>query len=217
VANADYQIGKTTDPLPMPSGPMIETVTTLALAVDAKDPYTQGHSQKVSDYSVLLAEELGLRMEEVEAVRLGGLLHDVGKVGISAAILGKNGPLNADEWEAMKEHAALGDQLLEPLQSIAHIRRMIRHHHEMFDGSGYPDCLGGDKIPLGARIIAIADAYDTITSDRTYNKARTPAEALMELKRCAGAQFDPDLVRLFIELSERHLSAVPVLAQRSSL
>jgi diguanylate cyclase (GGDEF)-like protein/putative nucleotidyltransferase with HDIG domain len=213
-ANADYQIGKATDPLPMPSGPLIETVTTLALAVDAKDPYTQGHSQKVADYAVLLAEELGLRIEEVEAIRLGGLLHDVGKVGIPAAILAKNGPLNADEWEAMKEHAALGDRLLEPLQSIAHIRRMVRHHHEMFDGSGYPDRLTGEQIPLGARIISIADAFDTITSDRTYNKARTPVEGLVELRRCAGAQFDPDLVRLFIELSERHLSGAPVLAQR---
>ncbi len=212
--DANYQIGKTTDELPMPSSPLIETMTTLALAVDAKDPYTQGHSQKVSDYSVLLAEELGLRLEEVEAVRLGGLLHDVGKVGIPPTILAKSGPLNAEEWEAMKEHAALGDSLLEPLRSIVHIRRMVRHHHEMFDGSGYPDRLSGEQIPLGARIIAIADAYDTITSDRTYNKARTPGEALMELKRCSGAQFDPDLVRLFVELSERHLNSAPVLAHR---
>ena len=214
--DAGYQIGQATGPLPMPSGAVIETVTTLALAVDAKDPYTQGHSQKVSDYAVLLAEQLGLRLEEVEAIRLGGLLHDVGKVGIPAEILAKNGPLNADEWEAMKEHAPLGDQLLAPLQSIAHIRRMVRHHHEMFDGSGYPDQLSGEQIPLGARIISIADAYDTITSHRTYNKARTPAEALNELKRCAGAQFDPELVRLFVELSERHLTSAPILVQRAA-
>ena len=195
------------------SAAMIETLTTLALAVDAKDPYTQGHSQKVSDYAALLAEEMELREEEVEAVRLGGLLHDVGKVGIPAAILGKNGPLNPEEWETMKEHVRLGDRLLEPLPSVEHIRRMIRHHHEMLDGSGYPDRLAGEEIPLGARIIAIADAYDTITSDRTYNKARTPGEALAELTRCAGAQFDAELVRLFVQAWERRLSGSPVLVQ----
>jgi diguanylate cyclase (GGDEF)-like protein len=208
--------GDSTEAIRSPSAAVIETITTLALAVDAKDPYTQGHSQKVADYSVLLAQELGLREEEVEAVRLGGLLHDVGKVGIPAAILGKNGPLNPDEWDAMKEHAGLGERLLEPVPNIGHIRRMVGHHHEMFDGSGYPDQLAAESIPLGARIIAIADAYDTITSDRTYNKARTPAEAMAELKRCAGAQFDPSLVRLFVEAWERQLSSAPVLVPRSA-
>ncbi len=214
---ADSEEGKreTAEPLPPPSAAVIETITTLALAVDAKDPYTQGHSQKVADYAAVLAEELGLAEDEVESVRLGALLHDVGKVGIPAAVLSKAGPLDPDEWETMKEHASLGDRLLEPLPSVAHIRRMVRHHHEMFDGSGYPDRLAGEDIPLGARIIAIADAYDTITSDRSYNKARTPGEALAELARCAGAQFDPELVPLFIRASERQLIGSPVLAQRS--
>ena len=207
--------GDTSEQPESPSAAVIETITTLALAVDAKDPYTQGHSQKVADYSVLIAQEIGLRDETVEAVRLGALLHDVGKVGIPPEILGKNGPLNPDEWETMKEHAQLGDLLLEPLQSIGHIRVMVRHHHEMFDGSGYPDRLAGESIPLGARIIAIADAYDTITSERTYNKARTPAAGLAELTRCAGAQFDPELVRVFVELSERNLSRSAVLVQRT--
>jgi diguanylate cyclase (GGDEF)-like protein/putative nucleotidyltransferase with HDIG domain len=210
------QTGGPAESVRAPSVVVIEAISTLALAVDAKDPHTQGHSQKVADYSALLAEELGLREEEVEAVRLGALLHDVGKVGIPAAILGKNGPLDADEWETMKEHARLGGRLLEPLASVAHIRRMVCHHHEMFDGSGYPDRLAGEDIPLGARIIAIADAYDTITSDRTYKKARTPEEAVAELTRCAGTQFDPGLVRLFVHLWERCLNASPVLAQLSA-
>lgn len=198
-----------------PCAAVIETITTLALAVDAKDPFTQGHSKKVADHAVLLATELGLAEEEVEAVRLGALLHDVGKVGVPTAILTKNGPLDPAEWEAMKEHARLGDRLLEPLPSVAHVRRMVRHHHEMFDGSGYPDGLAGQDIPLGARIVAIADAYDTITSDRSYNKARPPEEALAELTRCGGAQFDPELVQLFIRVSEGHLDGSPILAHHT--
>jgi diguanylate cyclase (GGDEF)-like protein/putative nucleotidyltransferase with HDIG domain len=177
---------------------VMDTLTSLALAVDAKDQFTQGHSHKVSSYAVLIAEAIGLDGREIEEVRLGGMLHDVGKVGITESILNKNGPLNPDEWEAMKRHVEYGAKLLEPLRGTERIRKMVAHHHEFFDGSGYPEGLAGDQIPLGARIIAIADAYDTITSERTYKKARTPEEAFQELDRCGNAQFDPDLVRVFI-------------------
>ena len=177
---------------------VMNTLTSLALAVDAKDQFTQGHSQKVSAYAVLIAEAIGLPVSQVEEIRLGGLLHDVGKVGILESILNKNGPLNPDEWEAMKRHVEFGSKLLEPLRGTEQIREMVAHHHEFFDGSGYPDGLAGDQIPLGARIIAIADAYDTITSERTYKKARVPEEALQELGRCGSAQFDPELVRVFV-------------------
>jgi putative nucleotidyltransferase with HDIG domain len=187
---------------------LIDTVTSLALAIDSKDHYTQGHSQKVAAYAALIAEALGLKEEEIGEIRLGALLHDIGKVGIPEEILGKRGPLNPDEWEKMKEHVLYGDRMLEPLQTISRIRKMVCHHHEMFDGSGYPQGLVGDQIPIGSRIIAIADAYDTITSERIYKKARTPAAAFEELERCAGSQFDPQLVRLFIE-------AVQHLPQRS--
>src|SRR6202035_1237510 len=119
-------------------------------------------------------------------------------VGIPEEILGKRGPLNPDEWEKMKEHVLYGDRMLEPLQTITRIRKMVCHHHEMFDGSGYPQGLVGQQIPIGSRIIAIADAYDTITSERIYKKARTPEEAFQEIDRCGNAQFDPDLVRVFI-------------------
>jgi putative nucleotidyltransferase with HDIG domain len=177
---------------------VMDTLTSLALAVDAKDQFTQGHSHKVASYAVLIAEALGLPGHEIEAVRLGAMLHDVGKVGIVESILNKNGPLNPDEWEAMKRHVEYGSKLLEPLRGTESVREMVVHHHEFFDGSGYPEGLTGEQIPLGARIIAIADAYDTITSERTYKKARTAEEALQEIERCGNAQFDPELVRLFI-------------------
>jgi diguanylate cyclase (GGDEF)-like protein/putative nucleotidyltransferase with HDIG domain len=178
---------------------MVETVTSLALAIDSKHHYTQGHSQKVSAYAVIIAQALGMSTAQVEEIRLAGLLHDIGKVGIPEAILNKNGPLDASEWETMKTHTELGGRILEPLVAMKQIGLMVRHHHEFYDGTGYPDRLEGEKIPYGARIIAIADAYDTITSERTYKKARVAEDALVELERCAANQFDPDVVRVFVE------------------
>jgi len=177
---------------------VLDTVTSLAFAIDAKDHYTQGHSQKVSAYAALIGEALGLNDLEVEEIRLGGVLHDIGKVAIPENILNKNGPLNPQEWDTMKSHVTFGAKILEPLTPLARIRDMVLHHHEFFDGSGYPHALEGEKIPLGARIIAVADAYDTITSDRTYKKARAAAEALAELERCSNAQFDAKVVAAFV-------------------
>ena len=177
---------------------VLDTVTSLAFAIDAKDHYTQGHSQKVSAYAALIGEALGLNDLEVEEIRLGGVLHDIGKVAIPENILNKNGPLNPDEWNTMKSHVTFGAKILEPLTPLARIKDMVLHHHEFFDGSGYPHALGGETIPLGARIIAVADAYDTITSDRTYKKARAATEALAELERCANGQFDAKVVEAFV-------------------
>src|SRR5215831_643307 len=182
---------------------VVDTVTSLAFAIDAKDQYTNGHSQKVSAYAVTVAQALGLSANEVEEIRLAAMLHDIGKVGIPEAILHKSGPLDASEWETMKTHTELGSKILEPLETMKGIRAMIRHHHEFYDGSGYPDRLEGERIPYGARVIAIADAYDTITSERTYKKARTPEDAFAELERCASNQFDPDIVKVFIEAMRR--------------
>jgi len=187
---------------PLPPAVM-DTLTSLALAVDSKDQYTRGHSQKVSGYAVLIAEALGLDGGEIEEIRLGAMLHDVGKVAIPESILNKNGPLNPDEWDAMKKHVYFGARLLEPLRGTERIRAMVNHHHEFYDGSGYPDGLASNGIPLGARVVAIADAYDTITSERTYKKARRPEEAFLELERCGGAQFDPELIRVFVERLRR--------------
>jgi putative nucleotidyltransferase with HDIG domain len=188
----------------LPEGPqalpqaVLDTVTSLAFAIDAKDHYTQGHSQKVSAYAALIAEALDLNDLEVEEIRLGGVLHDIGKVAIPENILNKNGPLNPNEWETMKSHVTFGAKILDPLTPLARIREMVLHHHEFFDGTGYPKAVVGEAIPLGARIIAVADAYDTITSDRTYKKARSAAEALAELQRCANAQFDAKIVEAFV-------------------
>jgi diguanylate cyclase (GGDEF)-like protein/putative nucleotidyltransferase with HDIG domain len=195
---------------------VLDTVTSLALAIDAKDHFTEGHSLKVAAYAALLAETLGLTETEIDEFRLAGVLHDVGKVGVPERILSKSGPLNPDEWESMKQHVSFGGKLLEPLRSLERVRLMVGHHHEHFDGSGYPDGLAGEQIPLGGRALAIADAYDTITSDRTYKKARSPEEAMAELERCAGMQFDPVLVRLFVkrlrQLPAPLLDAAPIPA-----
>ena len=182
---------------------VVDTVTSLAFAIDAKDQYTNGHSQKVSAYAVMIAQALGMTLSETEEIRLAAMLHDIGKVGIPESILHKSGPLDVSEWETMKTHTDLGSRILEPLQSMTRIREMIRHHHEFYDGSGYPDRLEGDKIPYGARVIAIADAYDTITSERTYKKPRTPEDAFAELERCAANQFDPEIVHIFVEAMRR--------------
>jgi diguanylate cyclase (GGDEF)-like protein/putative nucleotidyltransferase with HDIG domain len=177
---------------------VVETLNSLAIAIDSKDPHTQSHSQKVSSYATLLAEALGMNAAAVEEIRLGGLLHDVGKVGIPEVILNKKGPLDPDEWDQMKQHVEFGARILEKCPGLERIRAMVRHHHEFFDGSGYPDALLGENIPLGARIIAIADAYDTITSDRAYKHARGVDQALAELERCSGTQFEPGMVAAFI-------------------
>ena len=195
---------------------VLDTVTSLAFAIDAKDHYTQGHSQKVSAYAALIAEAMDMNEAEVEEIRLGAVLHDIGKVGIPENILNKSGPLNSEEWETMKSHVKFGAKILEPLSPLARVREMVLHHHEYFDGSGYPEALAGEAIPLGARIIAVADAYDTITSDRTYKKARNSTDALAELERCANAQFDGRIVEIFVRTMKQLPNPVIEVASVSS-
>ncbi len=178
---------------------LVETLCSLAMAVDSKDPCTQSHSQKVSSYAVALAEAHELDVAAVEEIKLAALLHDVGKIGIPESILNKSGPLDPEEWDLMKLHVNHGARILQSCRGAARIQAMVLHHHEFYDGSGYPHGLAGENIPLGARIIAIADAYDTITSARSYKRARSAEEALTELERCAAAQFDPTLISLFVD------------------
>jgi diguanylate cyclase (GGDEF)-like protein/putative nucleotidyltransferase with HDIG domain len=192
---------------------VVETLSSLAIAIDGKDSFTKNHSQRVSSYAVALAEALEMNNAEIEEIRLAGLLHDIGKVGIAESILNKNGPLDPDEWDQMKQHVNYGAAILDKVKGLDRIRAMVLHHHEFFDGSGYPDALAGENIPLGARIIAIADAYDTITSDRTYKRARTSKEALAEIERCSAAQFEARMVSVFVEtirdLPNRTAEVVP--------
>ena len=183
---------------------LLDTVTALAFAIDAKDHYTQGHSQSVSRLAAQIARRAGLAESEVEEIRLAGILHDIGKIGVPETLLNKPSALTPDEFEIMKSHATLGWKILEPLKvkSIERIRRMIRHHHERFDGEGYPDRLKGEDIPLGARIISIADSYDTMVSKRVYKDGVPVAAALEELRRSRGGHFDSALVDAFVQSLE---------------
>lgn len=182
---------------------VVETLASLASAVDAKDPYTKDHSLRVASYAVACAEALGMPTAEVEELRFAALVHDMGKIGVPDTIVGKNGPLNPEEWDMMQKHIEFGVRILAPFPAIARIREMVEHHHEFFDGSGYPDGALGEQIPIGARILTLADAFDTITTERTYKRARTAEEAFAEIERCGGAQFDPQLTPTFIAALRR--------------
>jgi len=161
-----------------------ETVLfSLALSIEAKDPYTVGHCDRLSKYSVALAERLGLRDELLVALRRAGTVHDVGKVAVPEHILQKPGPLTADEWKIMKEHPVVGERICSPLKSFRHVLPIIRHHHEKLDGSGYPDGLKGDQIPLTARILTTVDIYDALSTDRPYRKALSSAQAIETMRK----------------------------------
>ena len=178
----------------------VETVTALAATLDAKDHYTEGHSRHVATLGVALARAVGCAPDEIEAVRIGGLLHDIGKIGVPEALLNKSGGLTDDEWAIVRAHPDIGARILAPLGALQEILPLVRYHHERWDGHGYPLRMQGDAIPLGARILAICDAYDTMVSDRPYRRGIGRADALARLAAAAGTQFDPQLVRLFIAL-----------------
>jgi diguanylate cyclase (GGDEF)-like protein/putative nucleotidyltransferase with HDIG domain len=178
---------------------LLDTITTLAYTIEAKDPYTKGHSQRVSRLAAQIARQMGLSESDIEEIGLAGILHDIGKIGVPESVLNKPTLLTPEEYEIMKSHAALGAKILEPLK-LKVIERIVRHHNESFDGKGYPDNLKGEQIPLGARIITVADAFDAMVSLRSYRKARTVEEALSELLRCRGTQFDPMLVDAFLRI-----------------
>ena len=186
-------------------------VSALASSIDAKDPYTHGHSRRVTKYSLAIAKALGCGDEELEDLELAGYLHDIGKIGMPQEILQKPFGLTEAEFGIVKKHPTNGVKILENLKNLKRVSNFILHHHERHDGRGYPNGLTGGEIPLGARILAVADAFDAITSDRPYRKRSGIAAALLEIERNAGLQFDPQVAATFlglvragkIELSDR--------------
>ena len=178
------------------------TLAALAAAIDAKDPYTRGHSERVTRFALLTGTLLRLPSEDLDTLEHGALLHDVGKIGVPDGILGKPGPLTSDELVVLQKHPRIGADILKNIPFLANARELVLHHHEEYDGTGYPDGLRGHDIPLGARILAVADAFDSITSDRAYRAALGIQTALNELRLHSGSQFCPYVSEAFIAAVE---------------
>src|SRR5688500_5839365 len=177
----------------------LQGVQMLARALEAKDAYTRGHSIRVSQYAVAMASRMGFVGVSLDGIRLGGELHDIGKIGTREAVLHKPGSLTDEEFRQITEHPLLGERMLSPLaQGSPDVRRVVRSHHERLDGRGCPDGLRGEKIPIEALIVAVADAFDAMTTRRPYRESRPPADALAELRRVAGSQLDPEAVEAFV-------------------
>ena len=179
-----------------------QTMEGFARALEAKDEYTYGHSDRVAMYSKLIAQAMGLPPVEVDRIQHGGLMHDIGKIGISADELNKPQRLTADEYRIFKTHPVKGRRIIEPISFLTHLIPCVYHHHEAWNGKGYPEGLDGEAIPLEARILAVADTYDAMTTDRPYRKALPHQVAVKELTRCAGLQFDPMVVTAFLDAIE---------------
>ncbi|MFZ5642080.1 MAG: HD-GYP domain-containing protein [Bacillota bacterium] len=177
-----------------------KTITALTTVIDAKDTYTRSHSKNVARYAVVLGRGLGVSSKELINVYNGAVLHDIGKIGIPDKILNKPGNLTPDEFEVIRNHPAIGAKLLEPINFLTELQSIVVYHHERYDGSGYPHGLKGESIPYTARIVGIADTWDAMTSHRPYRQALKTEEALRELEKGSGSQFDPAMVNTFISL-----------------
>lgn len=182
----------------------IETIRALANSIDAKDPYTRGHSQRVTDYAVEIARELKLSEDEVDRIQFGAILHDIGKVGIKDKVLSKAGQLTEEEYEYMKTHPLLGLGIVDPIEFLRPVKAIIRGHHERWDGGGYPDGLKGEDIDIGARIVNIADSWDAMVTQRPYNTPMTFDQGVARLKQIAGTQHDPRVTEAFLAILARH-------------
>jgi putative nucleotidyltransferase with HDIG domain len=172
----------------------LDTVRSLVGALEAKDVYTRGHSERVAQYAAAIAASMGLSEEAVERIRLAAQLHDLGKVGLSDSVLCKAGTLTSDEYTEVRHHPEIGAEIVERVPALSDLAPIVRHHHERYDGTGYVDGLQGDAIPLESRVLAVADSFDAMTSSRAYRAAMSSADAVEEILACRGSQFDPKIV-----------------------
>lgn len=176
-----------------------QVVARLMQISESRDPATAAHQRRCAFYAEAIGQQLGLRQAPLAVLHYGALLHDIGKLGINEAIIHKPGPLTSDEYHTMQRHPSIGEQIVQPLLLAQWIAPIVRHHHERWDGRGYPDQLAGEDIPLGARIVAIADAFDAMTSQRVYHDAIAPSQAVAHLSAGAGKCWDAQIVRIFVE------------------
>lgn len=192
----------------------LESVQTLRYTVEAKDSYTRGHSDRVSEYSVLLGRYLNLPEGELNNLRIGGLFHDIGKIGVPDAILQKNSKLTDDEYSEIKNHPSIGAHILSTATIFKDIIPIVKHHHERYDGHGYPSQLAGETIPYLARIAAIADSFDAMTSRRTYRDSLEMDIVISEFERCKGTQFDPQLADVFLDIVRNHFDEIKEIQEK---
>ena len=186
----------------------LESIQTLRYTVEAKDSYTRGHSDRVADFSVLIGKHLGLSEEELKIIRIGGLFHDIGKIGVPDSILLKQDKLTDQEYSEIKNHPSIGKHILSNASTFHDIIPIVYHHHEKFDGTGYPEQLSGNKIPLFARIAAIADTFDAMTTKRSYRNALPLETVRAEIEKCSGTQFDPELTKVFLNILDYHYDEI---------
>ena len=193
----------------------LDMVQTLRYTVEAKDTYTRGHSDRVSEYSVLIGEKLGLPEDQIKTLRIGGLFHDIGKIGIPDSILLKPGKLTDDEYSEIKNHPSIGAHILSSAAIFKDMIPIVKHHHEKYDGNGYPSRLKGEEIPYLARIAAVADTFDAMTSRRSYRDAVDLQKVKDEIKRCEGTQFDPQIAEAFLDILEHDFDKIKKIQERA--
>ena len=192
----------------------LESIETLRYTVEAKDAYTRGHSDRVSQYSVLIGKHLGLSDDDLRTLRIGGLFHDIGKIGVPDSILLKDAKLTDDEYSEIKNHPSIGAHILSTATIFKNMIPIVKHHHERFDGHGYPSQLKGTDIPYLARIAAIADSFDAMTSKRTYRDSMSIEAVIEEFERCKGTQFDPDLTDVFLDILRNHMDEIKEIQEK---
>lgn len=192
----------------------LESIETLRYTVEAKDTYTRGHSDRVSEYSVLLGKKVNLSDNDLRLLQIGGLFHDIGKIGVPDSILLKESKLTDDEYSEIKNHPSIGAHILSTATIFKDMIPIVKHHHERYDGHGYPSQLQGDAIPYLARITAIADSFDAMTSKRTYRDSLPLNTVVSEFKKCKGTQFDPELTDVFLDILENHFDEIQTIQEK---